>query len=96
MSMVRIDNLNIFEVEKIEKFLLTIKIRYYINADVDADIAQLVELLICNQWVGSSSLSVGTSFLSSWNSKSFFVVQHTFLLLKYIFQKNQINFRLKT
>ena len=25
-----------------------------------ADIAQLVELLICNQWVGSSSLSVGT------------------------------------
>ena len=25
-----------------------------------ADIAQLVEQLICNQWVGSSSLSVGT------------------------------------
>ena len=25
-----------------------------------ANIAQLVELLICNQWVGSSSLSVGT------------------------------------
>lgn len=27
-----------------------------------ADLAQLVELLICNQWVGSSSLSIGTSF----------------------------------
>lgn len=25
-----------------------------------ADLAQLVELLICNQWVGSSSLSIGT------------------------------------
>ena len=31
-----------------------------IHADVVADIAQLVEQLICNQWVGSSSLSVGT------------------------------------
>ena len=26
-----------------------------------ADISQLVEQLICNQWVGSSSLSVGTN-----------------------------------
>jgi hypothetical protein len=25
-----------------------------------ADLAQLVELLICNQWVGGSSPSVGT------------------------------------
>ena len=32
----------------------------YKNSHVKADIAQLVELLICNQWVGSSSLSVGT------------------------------------
>lgn len=30
------------------------------KADGYANIAQLVELLICNQWVGSSSLSVGT------------------------------------
>ena len=30
------------------------------NSSCCADIAQLVELLICNQWVGSSSLSVGT------------------------------------
>ena len=29
---------------------------------VNADIAQLVEQLICNQWVGSSSLSGGTMF----------------------------------
>lgn len=28
-----------------------------------ADLAQLVELLICNQWVGSSSLSIGTIFM---------------------------------
>ena len=28
-----------------------------------ADLAQLVELLICNQWVGSSSLSIGTKFM---------------------------------
>ena len=32
----------------------------YKNFHVNADIAQLVELLICNQWVGSSSLSIGT------------------------------------
>ena len=32
----------------------------YKTSHVKADIAQLVELLICNQWVGSSSLSVGT------------------------------------
>lgn len=38
-----------------------------------ADIAQLVELLICNQWVGSSSLSVGTSFQA-------LVIQGLFLL----------------
>ena len=31
----------------------------------DAPIAQLVEQLICNQWVGSSSLSGGTTFLSN-------------------------------
>ncbi len=33
---------------------------YKVFQIIKADIAQLVELLICNQWVGSSSLSVGT------------------------------------
>ncbi len=34
------------------------------NYPRSAPIAQLVEQLICNQWVGSSSLSGGTTFLS--------------------------------
>lgn len=43
------------------KILLTFKNHSYIKfCRENADIAQLVELLICNQWVGSSSLSVGT------------------------------------
>ena len=36
------------------------KVEYKPSYHCIADIAQLVELLICNQWVGSSSLSVGT------------------------------------
>ena len=35
------------------------------NYPRSAPIAQLVEQLICNQWVGSSSLSGGTTFLSN-------------------------------
>ena len=31
-----------------------------------ASIAQLVEQLICNQWVGSSSLSGGTTLSITW------------------------------
>ena len=52
--------------------VLVIKVRDVINMKISgmvykivkkvADIAQLVEQLICNQRVGSSSLSVGTSF----------------------------------
>ena len=39
---------------------LHIKTALYSQLYAIADLAQLVELLICNQWVGSSSLSVGT------------------------------------
>ena len=43
------------------KYFIDIKKKVlYIAFIVNADIAQLVEQLICNQWVGSSSLSVGT------------------------------------
>lgn len=40
---------------------------------VKADLAQLVELLICNQWVGGSSPSVGTIKKAS-QSGGFFMV----------------------
>lgn len=45
----------------------------YKNSHVKADIAQLVELLICNQWVGSSSLSVGTIKKAS-ITEAFFII----------------------
>ena len=55
--------------------MLTFKNMRYINASsYHANIAQLVELLICNQWVGSSSLSVGTNTKTPLN-EVFFVCQ---------------------
>ena len=42
-------------------FLLTLATASVIKfSEINADLAQLVELLICNQWVGGSSPSVGT------------------------------------
>ncbi len=44
-------------------FILTTRPLSAINmTNISADLAQLVEQLICNQWVGGSSPSVGTSF----------------------------------
>ena len=43
-------------------FILTTRPLSAINmTNISADLAQLVEQLICNQWVGGSSPSVGTS-----------------------------------
>ena len=42
------------------------------NYPRSAPIAQLVEQLICNQWVGSSSLSGGTTHLNKNTTKQYF------------------------
>ena len=41
-------------------FIIDIESPVSYKNQVKADLAQLVELLICNQWVGGSSPSVGT------------------------------------
>lgn len=51
--------LKIYDI-RIAIFIDFIEPSVYKGFQSKADLAQLVELLICNQWVGSSSLSVGT------------------------------------
>lgn len=53
--------LKIYDI-RIAIFIDFIEPSVYKGFQSKADLAQLVELLICNQWVGGSSPSIGTSF----------------------------------
>lgn len=55
-------------------FIIDIESPVSYKNQVKADLAQLVELLICNQWVGGSSPSVGTIKKSLPKRRLFFMV----------------------